>query len=218
MTQTLGRRERKKQQTRQQIATVALQLFLERGFDHVTVTEVAEVADVSVNTVYNYFPTKEDLFFGLHQPMEAHLAELIRHREQRESLVSFLRQHLLCSIELLHATTPEEGAARHHVIQVIQESPALQARSLQMTQSIEQDLAQALASEMGVQAGDIVPHLVAHLILVLYTQLFAEYDRRRLSSQSSDEIHAALSSMVTAGLDLLAYGIDSSRSQITPCH
>ncbi|QBD77365.1 TetR/AcrR family transcriptional regulator [Ktedonosporobacter rubrisoli] len=60
MTQAPGRRERKKQQTREKIARVAMELFIERGFDQVT---VPEVADVSVNTVYNYFPTKEDLFW-----------------------------------------------------------------------------------------------------------------------------------------------------------
>ena len=87
-----------------------------------------------------------------------------------------------------------------------------------MTQSIEQDLAQALAGEMGTQSDDIVPHLVAHLILALYTHLFTEYDRRRLSSQTSDAIHTALSAMVTAGLDLLAYGFDPSRSHIPSCH
>ncbi len=81
-----------------------------------------------------------------------------------------------------------------------------------MTQSIEQELAQALANDMGAPSDDIVSHLVAHLILALYAQIFAEYDRRRESSQPADEIHVALSAMVTTGLDLLAYGIDSSRS------
>ncbi len=57
-----GLRERKKRQTRQHISDVATGLFLERGFDAVTIAEVAEAADVSVNTVYNYFPAKEDLF------------------------------------------------------------------------------------------------------------------------------------------------------------
>ena len=58
-----GRRERKKQQTRQAISDVATALFLERGFDAVTVAEVARAADVAVQTVFNHFPTKEDLFF-----------------------------------------------------------------------------------------------------------------------------------------------------------
>ena len=54
-----GLRERKKRQTRQYISDVATGLFMERGFDAVTVAEVADAADVSVNTVYNYFSTKE---------------------------------------------------------------------------------------------------------------------------------------------------------------
>jgi AcrR family transcriptional regulator len=208
----LGRRERKKQQTRQQIATAALRLFLERGFDQVTVNEVAEAADVSANTVYNYFPTKEDLFFGLYQPREAHLVDLVRHREPGEPLVPFLRQQLLKSLEQPQVAFPEDSSARYHVIQIIQSSPTLQARSLQMTQSAEQALAQSLASEMKMQPDGIVPHLVAHLILVLATRLSTEYERRRLSGQSAEEIQAVLSAMVTAGLDLLAHGLDSVRS------
>ncbi|MEV8373402.1 helix-turn-helix domain-containing protein [Kribbella sp. NPDC056861] len=59
----LGRRERKKLQTRQVISDVATTLFMERGFDQVTVAEVAKAADVAVQTVFNHFPTKEDLLF-----------------------------------------------------------------------------------------------------------------------------------------------------------
>ena len=58
-----GRRERKKRQTRQAISDVATTLFIERGFDAVTVAEVARAADVAVQTVFNHFPAKEDLFF-----------------------------------------------------------------------------------------------------------------------------------------------------------
>ena len=58
-----GRRERKKRETRTRISDIATGLFLARGFDAVTIAEIAEAADVSVNTVYNYFPAKEDLFF-----------------------------------------------------------------------------------------------------------------------------------------------------------
>ena len=56
-----GLRERKKRQTRDAIAAAALALFLERGFDAVTVADVARAADVSEKTVFNHFPTKEDL-------------------------------------------------------------------------------------------------------------------------------------------------------------
>jgi AcrR family transcriptional regulator len=59
-----GLRERKKQQTRDRLRSVARELFVERGFDQVTVAEVALAADVSEATAFNYFPRKEDLFFG----------------------------------------------------------------------------------------------------------------------------------------------------------
>ena len=59
----LGLRQRKKQQTRQLIADTAWRLFADRGFERVTVAEIAREAQVAVATVFNYFPTKEDLFF-----------------------------------------------------------------------------------------------------------------------------------------------------------
>ena len=73
MSSELGLRERKKQQTRQQLAETARRLFVERGFDSVTVADVAKQADVAVATVFNYFPTKEDLFYSGMESFEAQL-------------------------------------------------------------------------------------------------------------------------------------------------
>ena len=67
MATELGLRQRKKQQTRQAIYEAARRLFAARGFDRITVAEVAREANVSEVTVFNYFPTKEDLFYaGMH--------------------------------------------------------------------------------------------------------------------------------------------------------
>ncbi|MGW0197002.1 helix-turn-helix domain-containing protein, partial [Nonomuraea sp. NPDC003201] len=78
--QPQGRRERKKAETRRAMADAALRLFALRGFDAVTVNEVAEAADVSAKTVFNHFPTKEQLFFE-HEPLLAgDPAEVVRQR------------------------------------------------------------------------------------------------------------------------------------------
>ncbi len=75
-----GLRERKKRETRQRISDIATGLFLEHGFVTVTIAEVAEAADVSVNTVYNYFPAKEDLFFDRSVGVVEQLSRWVRGR------------------------------------------------------------------------------------------------------------------------------------------
>src|SRR5213593_768397 len=90
-----GLRERKKQQTRQAIAEAAQQLFAERGFEAVTVAEVARAADVSEGTVFNYFPAKEDLFYSGMVAFEAELVEAVRERRPGESVPTAFRQFVL---------------------------------------------------------------------------------------------------------------------------
>src|SRR5437764_434370 len=86
----MGLRETKKLRTRQEIADKAMGLFVKRGFDHVTVAEVAAAADVSEKTVYNYFPTKEDLFYDEVPEREQALVEAIKNRRPGESVATAL--------------------------------------------------------------------------------------------------------------------------------
>src|SRR5881275_1648549 len=87
MSEQTGLRQRKKQQTREAIAQTARRLFLEHGFDAVTVDDVARAADVSRKTVFNYFPTKEDLFYGRMEIFEEDLLAAIRSRAPGESIL-----------------------------------------------------------------------------------------------------------------------------------
>src|SRR5919198_3702495 len=91
----MGLRERKKEQTHQLIAETAWRLFADRGFDQVTVAEVARAAQVATATVFNYFPTKEDLFFFRLEAFAARLVDAISARPEQESVLVAFRRHLL---------------------------------------------------------------------------------------------------------------------------
>src|SRR5919201_222062 len=90
-----GLRERKKQQRRQLIAETARRLFAERGFDRVTVAEIARAANVSEGTVFNYFPTKADLFYDRMEVFEERLVEAVRARAPGDSVPASLRRFVL---------------------------------------------------------------------------------------------------------------------------
>jgi AcrR family transcriptional regulator len=90
-----GRRERKKAATRRALADAALALFLERGYDEVTVAEIAEAADVSVTTLFNHFPGgKPALVFDEAQAREEALVAAVRDRPEGTGLVEALHDHL----------------------------------------------------------------------------------------------------------------------------
>src|SRR6266436_2306829 len=96
-----GLRERKKEQTRQLIFDVARRLFEAKGFDGVSVAEVARAADVSEVTVFNYFSTKEDLFYGGMQFFEEVLIDAVRERAPGESVLEAFRRPVLEGLKRL---------------------------------------------------------------------------------------------------------------------
>src|SRR5438128_9023487 len=101
MASVPGLRERKKQQTRQQIFDAASRLFEARGFDRVSVAEIARAADVSEVTVFNYFSTKEDLFYGGMQFFEEEMIESVRSSPKGEPALKAFRRKLLAAADRL---------------------------------------------------------------------------------------------------------------------
>src|SRR3954471_11315301 len=95
LPETPGLRERKKQRTREQIAEAARELFSERGFDRVPVAEIARAADVSEQTVFNYFPTKEDLVYWRLGAFEEEMLATIRNRPEGESVLGAFRTFVM---------------------------------------------------------------------------------------------------------------------------
>ncbi|MEV7026254.1 TetR family transcriptional regulator, partial [Kitasatospora sp. NPDC093558] len=122
-------RERKKIQTGIRIFRAAIGLFAERGFDQVSVAEIAAAAEVSKMTVFNYFPTKEDLVMG---PMEQHLdepARVVRDRAPGVSAVAALRDHFLAALERLDpAAGLSDDRVVLDVVRLVHNTPALATR------------------------------------------------------------------------------------------
>ncbi|GAB3879805.1 TetR/AcrR family transcriptional regulator [Microbispora bryophytorum] len=148
MTETLGLRERKKRQTRSLISDVASGLFMQRGFDNVTVAEVAEAAGVSTKTVFNYFPRKEDLFLDRYPEAVELVTQAVRERAEGESPLAALRRLFLGMLREGH---PLGGIAPGYEVfwQVILDSPALRARARELVEEFEGVLAGLFAEAVG---------------------------------------------------------------------
>src|SRR3989475_7785138 len=160
----MGLRDAKKLRTRQEIADQAMKLFAQRGFDGVTVAEVADAAGVSEKTVYNYFPTKEDLFFDEVPAREAALVAAVRGRREGESILEALRR--LQAGECPRLCSP--GFATF--ARIIEESTALQAKELEVMAHFVRVLSEAIQAELGVEERDA--RIAAGLLVSVHWQLF----------------------------------------------
>jgi AcrR family transcriptional regulator len=156
-----GLRERKKEQTRQAISEAAWRLFAERGFDAVRVAEIARAADVSEGTVFNYFPTKEDLFYGQMESFESALVDAVRERPAGESALAAFRRFVLDrAVGLDERVDVIAKAAR-----IVESSPALQAREREVVESSTRSLAELLAAEAGPRGSDVEAWAVASALM-----------------------------------------------------
>ena len=179
MATELGLRERKKQQTRQLISDTARRLFAERGFEGVTVADVAREADVSEGTVFNYFPTKEDLVYGRMETFEEDMLKAIRSRPAGESIRAAFGRFILQPRGFL--ASKDEDATREllAISRVIAESPALLARERQILERYTRALAGLIAEETGKEAGDVEPRVAANALIGAHRALL-EYVRRQI--------------------------------------
>ena len=175
MASELGLRERKKQQTRQTIRETALRLFGERGFEAVTVTQVAREANVSQATVFNYFPTKEDLFYERMEVFEEELLQAVRERKTGQTVLAAFRDFVLNASGVLAENDPTERLAMF--ARIVTESPALLERERQIFARYTQSLAVHIAEETGAKKENIEPCVVANALIGVHRGLL-DYVRR----------------------------------------
>ncbi|WP_066937205.1 TetR/AcrR family transcriptional regulator [Microtetraspora fusca] len=227
MGEAMGLRERKKRQTRHAIFRAAVELFGERGFDDVSVTEIAERAGISKMTVFNYFRTKEDIVLG---PMEEHLADpalIAAERAPGEPVVAAFRRVFL---ERLAARAPETGLnddpALLRVINLVKESAALAARLYLFSLRGEHLLAAALdgqgpgshdvRAQVDAEAVrelresdpvDLRARVAAGQIMSLWRALQSENFRLIIVHGSADAAYPHAVAAAERGFDLLERGL-----------
>jgi AcrR family transcriptional regulator len=177
----VGLRERKKRQMRQHIFEAARALFERKGFDKVSVAEVARAADVSEVTVFNYFPTKEDLFYGGMQFFEEELIESVRSRPKGETAVKAFRRRLSAGADRLE--TKESIAAILKAGQLVSASPSLVTREREIVERYTERLAALLAAETRADTWDAEPVAVAWAMMATHRALVDDVRRRVLAGQ-----------------------------------
>jgi AcrR family transcriptional regulator len=206
----MGLRERKKAQTRQLIAETAWRLFADRGFERVTVAEVARLADVAPATVFNYFPTKEDLFYSRLEAFGARLLEAVAAREPGEPVLAAFRRQLLESGGLLASVEAGDAQALQRlrtVNQVIAASPALQARERQTIAGTADALAGLLVAEGGDAADQVGAQAAANALLGVQRALIDFTRRRVLAGDDPARLAAEVRQRAEAAFALLEHGL-----------
>jgi AcrR family transcriptional regulator len=195
-------RERKKAETRRRIADVATAMFITRGFDNVTITEIAESAGVAKMTVSNYFPRKEDIFFDRGPQARDLLTAAIRNRADGEPPLRALRSLFL---DLARQAHPLGGFQDRFPAfwRTVVDSPALRARARELAEELEHHLAQLLA-ETG---DDPHPVLTAAVVMAAYRSVYTTSVARMLVGDPTNEVTASHIAAVNDAFDSLETGL-----------
>ena len=200
-----GRRELRRQETRARIVDAAAELFAERGFDAVSVMEIAKRAGVVEKTVFNHFPVKEGLVFDADPPMRAALLDAVRRRPSGESVSAAAGSFVVSAVGLLGSPEAADGVAR--MAQVVRGSRILQVREREILGELTNSLADLIAEETGARAGQVEPWLAAHAVLGLYASLLELARDRVLDGIGGPELTAELLRQGRRGLSLLQFGL-----------
>ena len=192
-TPTEGLRERKKRAAREAIAATARRLFAERGFDAVTVAEVAAGAGVSEKTVFNYFPTKEDLAFAGREEGIAQFVAAIAERPPGSSV-----------LDVFVAGGDEDLLA---VAKIIRGSRVLQERLTVGWESGAAPITAVVAETAGAGDDDLMPAIVARTLWFTHRTIFRAALTGLLAGEDREQLAARLRVVADQAYDQLAGGL-----------
>ena len=195
----LGLRERKKLRTRRLIADTAARLFAQRGYEGVTVSDIAREAEVSEQTVYNYFAGKEQLVTDLDEQVQARLCELVGDRPPGTSPVGAIRDFTLEFVEGIRQIDPRQARGELGYLAAV--SPAVHRLLLEMSDRQATALADVIAA-----TGTVTPELARLQAIALagvFQIIVREAGRRAHAGQGQDAIADELRPVVAEMLESL---------------
>ncbi len=200
-----GARELKRQETRTRIVDAAADLFAERGFDVVSVMEIARRAGVVEKTVFNHFPMKEGLVFDADPPIRAALLDAVRRRPAGESVAAAAGSFVVSAVGMLGTPEAAEGVAR--MARVVRGSRTLQVREREILGELTDALAELIADETDARSGQLEPWLAANAVLGLYAALLELARDRVLAGVTGEPLAVELRRRGQRGLSLLQFGL-----------
>ena len=199
-----GLRERHRRRTAADLEEAALILFTEKGFDAVTIDDIAASADVSRRTFFRYFASKEDVILSDHPRRLGELQAALDRRPADEPALTALRQAILS----LAGSYEEQREHMLRRFRLINETPALEARSLCLQRNWETGVTVMLADRMGVDpAEDLRPGVVAATTMAAMRIATANW----LAGGGDGDLPA----IVAAALDLLDGGLQAAATPLT---
>jgi AcrR family transcriptional regulator len=194
-----GLRALKKERTRRHIADTAARLFSERGYEHVAVTDVAREAEVAEQTVYNYFPTKEQLVTDRDQPVQERLSDLIRSRLPGVTAAAAVRDFVLRFAAAIRDIPPEQWRGELGYLAAV--SPAVRRLALEMTGRQAVAIAAAISDTSAVSPE--VARLEGIALAGVFQIIISESGRRTLEGQNQEQIASELYPVVGNLMDEL---------------
>jgi len=198
MSAPLDRRSRKRLATRQAISDAATRLFHERGFDQVTVDEIAEAADVGRMTVFNHFPHKEDMFFDLDEFGREDLLRVLHQRDPSVAPIETLRRFGHRAVEE-HKPYVRFIPESQSFIETMEASEPLKARARAIRDELAQILTVALSETVGRDPADPDAHLAAGLLVTIWGVALAQAHGAFRRSQNADEAQSVFLTLVDKG-------------------
>jgi AcrR family transcriptional regulator len=194
-----GLRERKKARTRRLIADTAARLFAERGYEHVAVTDVAREAEVAEQTVYNYFPTKEQLVTDREQQVQDRLCDLIRSRPPGVTPAASIRDFVLGSVAGIRSIPADLWRGELGYLAAI--SPTVHRLALELADRQAAALAEVISDTTATPPE--VARLQGIALAGVFQIIISEAGRRTREGQSQPEIADKLYPIVGNLLDEL---------------